>query len=500
MADLDRRTIEHGVPSLTLMERAGTGAAELLLTHYIPSPQNARILVLCGSGNNGGDGLVISRILRQKGCAVSTVLVHSDRYSPDLISNLKQLSEVFIFGAHSSSRGKTIPLPSVERLIRSSTLIVDCLLGTGQHGAPQGDIGELVTAVERERSFGKGVVVSIDIPTGICGSTGEVFSPCFHADATIAIQCVKRGMVQYPARFYCGKIETIDIGIETDPEPSFTLFQPSNYSIIARKPDAHKGHFRKVSVIAGQESMLGASVLASQAALRTGASLVTRILPGKSSPGFIWPEIMHAKISGLTKKGAHDLKKTLSDGSVCVVGPGLGVSNGSKDFVVQCVSYAHAKSISLVLDADALNTIASMKFGKRFSLEGCIITPHPGEAARLLGVSVPELQRDRYFAAKILHEKTGAIVVLKGASTIVYAGMHGTVNSSGNPYLATGGSGDVLSGIIGGLLAQNLPPLDAAMWGAYLHGRAGDIAHQKTNGPIIASDIINTIPEAIGEV
>lgn len=511
MALMDLKTIEAGIPSLTLMERAGRASAEIIIERYLYSHPERRTVVLCGPGNNGGDGLVVARVLGEAGYIVTAIVCQAARYSADFLTNYKRIQTssavVYVFPEEPESgsiRAAHIEEEDLRRLVRECHVIVDAVLGTGQTGAPRGVMANLISLVEEERELYPNDLIALDIPTGVNATTGEVYEPACRSQLTVGIQCVKRGTVQYPARLYCGELSVVDIGIASRGGALFRLFEKKSLDFPGRSLDAHKGTYKKVLVAAGSEEMPGAAILTAHAALRTGAPLVVKLSAEEIASSQLYPEIMRLTLT--TKQGTFgkmafkDLKPKLSQFGVIVLGPGLMVTPETKAFVHAIVVEARKLGISVVLDADGLNCIVDdVQDGDR-DLSHCILTPHPGEAGRLLARDAAQVQSDRYAAAIDLHERTGAIIILKGASTITFGPAGGIVNCSGNPYMATGGSGDVLSGIIGGLLSQGFGLFDAAQWGVYLHGCAGDVAHQRHNGPIIAGDITTEIPRVIGEV
>ncbi len=511
MAALDQATIAGGTPVKQLMERAGRAVLAMANEQYprLSRPESV-IVIFCGPGNNGGDGLVVARSRRNRGSPPFVVIASSEHYSPLTLEQLELFcsegGRCHIFGgmpAVLSGRPFSESLSEVtsealQGQISEAEFIFDALLGSGQRASARSPIAELITAINTHRTA-QSAVISVDLPSGVNSDTGAAFSPHISADITIAIQLVKRGMLQSPGFECCGKIEVVDIGIAGDAPVEFSIISAKNLPAYPkRRRDAHKGDVGKVLVIGGSRAMPGAPALATLGALRTGVGLaVATRLDG--APGVARPlECIDVPLGGATLTAQHlgAITPEYESADAVVIGPGLGQDKKTREFLLKILPALRMASKKLVVDADALTI-----FGDAGALSlwaGCVITPHPGEAGRILGCSALDIQSDRYRAARELSKKTGAAVVLKGASSITYSDGRGLVNTTGNPWMATPGSGDVLSGIVAALLAQGLSGFDAATLAVYLHGMAGDLAHRHHNGPIIASDIAAMVPNAIG--
>lgn len=512
MAECDHATIKTGIPARQLMERAGRAIFDALvqrvksgeLSKEIVTPhEGIRVAIFSGPGNNGGDGVVVARCFLESGCRPLLVISAAERYSAELLVQLDEFvakkGEVLLFG-----RGT--PLPMVHRVIserqlqneiQAALVLIDALLGTAQREAPRGTMQGLVDVLNGA-SAGR-FVAAVDTPTGLNPDSGEVFRPVA-ADVTFAIELVKRGLVQYPAREWCGEIEALSIGIDCSGLVQFELCVPDRIvKLPQRNPASHKGTFGTVLVLGGSAEMPGAAVLAAHAAIRSGAGKVkksTFATGGAES----WPEIMHLQLpSGVQHfdlallEGLHP--QILASRAV-VLGPGIGVRHESAAFVGGVIQFTALHDVPLVLDADALTLIGALPTS--LPLAHTVITPHPGEAGRLLGSAAEQVQGDRYRAAQQLAEHTGGVVVLKGAGTIVQGDGPGIVCTAGTPYLATAGAGDVLSGVVAALIAQGLSLFDAAVLGVLAHAQAGERAHRVHGGPIVASDLLNEIPPVIG--
>lgn len=504
MAEMTRfeESVLRGGEALPLMEAAGLGAYRRLQELVPEGP----VVVLCGPGNNGGDGFVIARRFVEAGREATVVLAQGKRYSPLLVEQGNSFVQAGgIVAAYSDGDDEEVPFPhatltpdTLKELVGGVALWVDALLGLGQRKAPGGSVGEVLKLIESVNP--PQFRVSIDLPTGIDGDSGELFSPCFRATHTLAIQFVKRGMLQWPAREVTGKITSIPIGIPIAGECEYSLIDERIHKELKkREKNCHKGSLGHVLVIGGSRGMSGAPTLSAMAALRGGAGLVTKAhLPGPVFHAYP-PELMYAVMPPgecFQRKMKIDILPHLERATAVVIGPGMGLHPETGGFIIEVLRELTERKIPNVVDADALTHVGNyLKEGAKFQLPHSVLTPHPGEAARLLGRTPKDVERDRYSSAKELVALCGAgVVVLKGAATIVRTRTRGAVNISGTPYLATAGSGDVLAGLIGALLAQKHTPSIAAMLGVYLHGSAGLWASRSTGGSIIASDIVTHIP------
>ena len=511
MRALDDGTIARGVTALSLMERAGKAMADHIFA--LPSGVCDAIAILCGSGNNGGDGLVVERELRSRGVKTTLIVVAKESYSP-LTKTL--LDDAIRAGAtlHFYGKAKTpfvvqpadISEIELRELLRASSCVVDALLGIGQTESPRGDLAKLLLAVTQtlsESSTALKPVVALDVPTGVNASTGECFTPHVQATTTLTVEFVKRGLLQSPAKEACGEIRALSIGIDGQ-APSFSLITPPSVTIRNRPRDAHKGQFGKVLVIGGSTTMPGAPLLSALGALRCGAGLVSVTRLGMDAQATVAPELLVVPISStsgfLTAQNIEEIASAITSCDALVVGPGIGVNESTYQALQLVLERAVSEKKGLVIDADALTLLAQLKHSGVLSLPPqTILTPHPGEMGRLLGITSLEVQRDRYKAALTCSQLYRATCILKGASSIVTSTEgRGVVNSTGNPWMATPGSGDVLSGVVATFLAQGDSSFEAARKGVYLHGLGGDIAHEATGATIIASDIVNALPHALG--
>jgi hydroxyethylthiazole kinase-like uncharacterized protein yjeF len=504
MSALDRETLDRGVTALDLMERAGAAVAERTLAAY---PEARSAVVLCGPGNNGGDGLVLARILAGRGISTRVVLVAAKRYSPECVEQLRAVSDVRVFGGIASFEAvdermlQPVTASELRDLCELSDVVIDALLGTGQKDAPRGPIAEIIEVVGAAKKLGARFrVIAVDIPTGVNGDTGNTFCPHLVADRTVAVQCIKRGMLQFPARGACGVIEAVDIGIAGKVAVEYSLVAKENLpAMLPRPADAHKGILGKVLVIGGSLAMPGAPMLAALGALRAGSGIVSRCVRRGWETIPPLPEAMFEVLSGnattFQPSDVASLAEMAGRYDVFVIGPGLGTDSGTADFLVGLLEVLRARAARVIIDADALNLLAIRKV----TLRGlaAIVTPHPGEASRLLGISSSEVQRDRFGAVREIATRLEAIAVLKGAGSLIHDGTVGKLVAEGTPYLATPGSGDVLAGILAACAVRTQSLWEAAVLGVWLHAMAGIAAAERRRGPILASEITECLGEFV---
>ena len=465
--ELDRVAIEErGIPSLTLMERAGADAFDVVRKRY---PDAKHLLVVCGGGNNAGDGYVLARLARQAGLEVRvSALVDPAQLKGDAATCARNYLHI----------GKVETTLSPD----GADVIIDALLGSGLNRAVQGVFADAIGRVNQS-----GIpVLALDIPSGLNADTGMCMGRAVKAAATITFIGLKRGLFTAQGPEFCGDVLYRDLATPADIHASVSAgarlieHREALDNLPARARDAHKGHHGHVLVIGGDYGYQGAAILAACAAARSGAGLVTlatRPEHARSVPLF-QPELM-----SVTVGTAHDLDAVLGRASVVAIGPGLGQSDWASALLARVLQ----TRLPLVVDADALNLLAFEPQRRA----NWVLTPHPGEAARLLGATTTEVQADRFAAVASLQDKLGGIVVLKGAGSLV-AGATGPLylNRSGNPGMAGGGMGDVLTGIIAGLLAQGMEPHTAARCGVHLHGHAADLCAAQGERGMLAGDLL----------
>ena len=437
MRQLDARTVAAGTPSAVLMERAGRAVAQLA-GEFLRQHNAREVLLLAGKGNNGGDAIVAARFLTAAG------------FAPTLIT-FDQL---------------TGELPAAP-------LIIDGLLGTGLTGEVREPYRSAIEFINRSRSF----VIAIDVPSGL--GTGT----CVRADVTVTFGLPKIDLLQPAAVDYVGQLEIADIGLlePTDTVSDMEWLTRADFALPERKRSAHKGTFGHLLIIAGAEGYTGAPVLCAHAAARSGVGLVTLAVPRniyEIVAGNCPPEVMPVALDRLP---------ALENFNAVAIGPGLGRAPETQKFVRDFVAKLR---LPVAVDADALTAVALRP--------GLVLTPHPGEMSRLTGKTAQEVQANRGEFARQFARDHDVILALKGAGTVVTDNSGKLwINSTGNPGMAKGGMGDALTGIIGALLAQGLPALEAAKAGVFLHGRAGDLATQRVSAPaLLATDLIESLGAA----
>ena len=504
MRELDRLTIQqYGVPSLALMERAGEGITQAIVERF---PRNAKkgVLIVAGKGNNGGDGLVVARLLKKKRIPCEVVLLaRQDELSPDATHNLRAFLK--LKGKVSEIAGDDLALLS-QRLSKHS-LIVDAILGTGMKNAVRGRFAEAITLLNASGL----PIVAVDIPSGLDSDKGTPLGVAIQAELTVALGLAKLGEVIYPGVNFVGELAVADIGIDaralTAVAPRTELLDRENmgWLVPRREADTHKGSYGHLLVIAGSRGKTGAAILACRAAMRTGAGLVTLAAPRSLNSIFATSlvEVMTEPLG----ENANEVMEPLSDTewralldrkNVLLFGPGIGVAvNGATQNTLRWL--LRNLDMPWVIDADGLNNLALELNRLRHAKTAPILTPHPGEMARLVGQDNATVNADRIGFARSFAVEQHCHLVLKGARTVI-ATADGKVfiNPTGNPGMASGGMGDVLAGMIAALLGQGLCAEDAMKLGVYLHGFAGDrAAGAKGEIGLIASDIIDDLPAAL---
>lgn len=497
-----RASSEYGIPSLILMENAGLRTLEVI-EEILGDSINKSVIILAGKGNNGGDGLVIARHLLNSGAAVRVFLTGQvEELTPDSRLNYDILLRM---GA------RILPLIGDEDLDRlmlslmNADLIVDALYGIGFKGS----LGQFESRIVKMVNWCRAPVVAVDIPSGVEADSGRVHGPAIKATHTVTFALPKIGLVLEPGKDYVGTLSVADISI-----PSFLLEDSSiktnliNEQMVRtllkpRAADSHKGTYGHALVIGGSPGMTGAVMMASLAALRSGAGLVTAAVP-ESLAAVVDSNLMEIMTAPLAQTGQSTIalealpamENLLGTSSVCAIGPGMSRYPEAGTVVRFVLEKA---GVPVVIDADGLNALQGDSTVFKNRQVPVVLTPHPGEMARLTGKSIEEIQSNRIEIACTFAHEWGVCLVLKGNKTIV-ANPAGEVyiNISGNPGMATAGSGDVLCGVIAGLMAQGLKPQDAAFVGVYLHGLAGDLAAQvKGERGLIAGDLIAGLPGVI---
>ncbi|HUH00622.1 MAG TPA: NAD(P)H-hydrate dehydratase [Kofleriaceae bacterium] len=490
MRALDAATISDiGLPGAVLMENAGRAVAEDVLAEL--GGGGTRVAVVCGAGNNGGDGYVIARWLREAGVHASVYLaVADDRVGGDARLHLN---------AYLQTGGPVLSVASAEDLtehrdaIADAECVIDCLFGTGLDRPVDGHFAAIIGVMNRAA----GTRVAVDIPSGLCADTGQILGTCFEPDRTVTMAFLKVGLTISPGFARCGEVRVAAIGIPRQLAQAqgvrIGLLEERDARLLLPVGSAldHKNRRGHVLAIAGSPGKRGAGRLTAWAAMRSGAGLVTLAGPG-GDDGAADP-VMTADLSDVS------FDELVTDKRVVAMGPGMDPGPAGRALVLEALRVLEQP---LVLDADALNHLGGDLEVVAASAPPVVLTPHPGEAGRLLGCSTADVERDRVDAVRQLAARTRAVVVLKGARTLTCDGIAGdgfvTVNPTGNAGLATAGSGDVLTGIIAALIAQGASPGDAARAGAWVHGHAADLLLPDLGERgITAADLIEALPRAL---
>lgn len=468
MNAVDRATIEAGIPGIILMENAAYRVVEYLQRHFAPLARH-RILVVCGKGNNGGDGLAIARILG----APAVLIADPSELSGDAATNLKML--------YAAGMKEQREMPS------DATLVIDAILGTGLNGPAKGPALEAIRAINTRFPHAK--VVAVDIPSGLAGDNSIPPGEYVRADATVTFTSPKLCHALQPARGLMGDLHIAQIGTPASliPNKGVALITPRGIAPIfaPRATDANKGRYGHVLAVAGSKGKTGAAQMCGLAALHAGAGLVTVAC---DTPECFSPELMTVSLSE-----ADPAKFTIT-----AIGPGIGTSEETCERVR---TLYRTLEKPMVIDADALNCLAKSDWPKAAGPR--ILTPHPGEMSRLTNRTVPEVQRDRIAIARAFAVEQGITLVLKGEGTVIaFPDGRAWINPTGSPAMATGGTGDILTGLTAGLAAQFPNDLDRATAAAvYIHGLAGEIAARHLGEqPVIATDLLRYLPEAMREV
>jgi ADP-dependent NAD(P)H-hydrate dehydratase / NAD(P)H-hydrate epimerase len=493
MREADRVTIRRlGLPGMVLMEVAAGAVTEVVAARFADA---RRVVIACGPGNNGGDGLAAARQLRCRGFSVDVaLLVAETELKGDAASQLA-LARAFDVKVHKCASNTA----RLARLLPDASVIVDALFGTGLDRPLEGRWARVVEMVNAT-----GVpVVAVDIPSGLRGSSGQVAGAAVTAAVTVTFAAPKVAHVLPPACWRCGEVAVAEIGI-----PPWVVQEQARLGLVEgedvagwlphRAVDAHKGNFGHLLVVAGREGRAGAAALAARAAVTLGSGLVT-VATARGAMRPIQAQVPEAMVDPLPagKDGAvtgEGLEGSLSKATALAVGPGLGLTEGPRRLLA---SILEKWSGPLVLDADALTLLAGRLGELRRRTAPTVLTPHPGELGRLLGVPTADVTGDRLRAAEEASSRSGAVVLAKGARTVIAGGGGWSmVNPTGTSGLASGGAGDVLTGAIGALLAQGVPAREAAAAGAWLHGRAAELASERFPGAVPAGSLADELSRA----
>ncbi len=519
MAAIERASEGAGVSTDTLMENAGLAVARTA-REVLGGIAGAGVLALIGPGNNGADGLVAARHLRRWGAEVTCYLVTPRPEADPKMRLALEYGVRVVWGEEGDA-----DLSTLDRLLSRSRLVIDSVLGTGRARPLQGPVKAAMLRLEQSKAKPGGpFLLALDLPTGLNADTGEADPACPHADLTAALGYPKAGMLRFPGAERVGRLRALDIGVPPglaeERMVGLELMTPEWVSArLPKRPlDSHKGAYGHALIVAGSRNYVGAAYLASQASVRAGAGLTTL-----ASPESVYPlvaakgaEAIHfplPELEGRVDPDAADLLKSQQDRryTALAVGCGMGASPGGAEFLERLLLEPDAgaelpavRRLPALIDADGLNNLSRTKDWARRVRNPLALTPHPGEMSTLTGLPVREIQAAREDTAQEWAERWGACVVLKGAFTVVAAPADSGRKSAvmiapfANPGLATGGTGDVLSGVIVGLMAQGLSPYDAACCGVYIHGEAAEaVTAQQGRTGLAASDLLEALPKAM---
>jgi hydroxyethylthiazole kinase-like uncharacterized protein yjeF len=492
MSRADGGAQDLGIPGGVLMERAGVAMTEEILKRY----PNRRALVVCGGGNNGGDGFVIARELHRTGAEVAVVTT-KEEYSGDPATYLGVLRNL----------GVDVHDPEMlDGRLRGTNLVVDALLGTGFSG----EVREREAALIRHLNDAGVTTVAVDVPSGVDGSTGEVAGEAVRADLTICAHAAKVGCVVSPGREHAGETVVVEIGIppEADVEPSLSWTdRDALRGLVTRTQEpAHKYSAGAVMVVAGSRAMTGAAVMSVRGAERAGCGITFLATSAGAAPAVdvaltetIVYGVPEGESGGMGAGAAGEILDHSERATALVVGPGIGTGEEGRALVEALLA---GTDLPVLLDADAVTALAGADALARRDAP-TVITPHAGELGRLLGSGAKEISARRLHSAREAARENGCCVLLKGSDTLVVDGARAAVNSTGSVALATAGTGDVLSGVIGALLSRGMEPFEAARVGAWVHGRAAELWLEATGWPaesLVATDLLDCVPPAMGEL
>ncbi len=487
-----------------LMEIAGREAAAHVLQLWQEIDYPNDVLVFCGRGNNGGDGMVVARYLHLWKVPVSVIMIPSDKNASEFEMTTEEANV-----NRTLVQRMGIPLSVGNQLPDdddTTGIIVDALLGTGITREVKADHKTAIDTINDSIAF----VVSIDLPSGVNSDSGQRMGVAVQADETVTFGYLKAGLIHEPGGSLAGALSVVDIGlpcIEESAKPNVTLMFSDwvRSNLPVRSSDSHKGTYGTILTIAGSLGMTGAAMLASESSLRIGGGLALAAVPRSvisqlPSKEIIYKPLPETESHSISLKAIETLADDLEKATAIILGPGISTEEETVQFVQKFVSETLPRlQKPCVIDADALNALSRSEQSLIGKDNKIVLTPHPKELSRLMGVPTKEIQADRVGWALKAAEKFGCVVVLKGSRTVVADYRQNVfINSTGNAGMSTAGAGDVLSGTIGGLLAQGLKPLTAAACGVYLHGLAGDIAARTIGATgIVAGDISQALPAAL---
>jgi NAD(P)H-hydrate epimerase len=484
MRALELNAEYFGVSQLQLMENAGRNVAQEIALRFTP---DKKVVIFCGLGGNGGDGFVAARHLAAMGFKVTVILAGKAREISHkaALENWKALQflreSVTIHEVYDSAL-----MPSVD-----ADVVVDALLGTGTKGRLKPPIQQLVEQINSLNAF----KVAVDVPTGIDSDTGEALGTAVKANLTITFYKAKAGLEK--AKDYVGELLIKDIGL---PQEFENYAGPGDVSLVlkTRTPEAHKGDFGRLLVVGGSETFSGAPALVALAALRTGVDLAYVAAPHKTAHDIsaMSPDLITIKLEGehLNMGNIPALKTQIERVDAVAIGPGLGLHAETRAAVKAFIEAVEEAGKPLLLDADGLKAFAEFKRKLNVPM---VLTPHAGEYSILTGKTLPENLREKASEVQKTAAELGAVLLLKGAVDIIADEKHFKLNFTGNPGMTVGGTGDVLSGVVGAFLAQGADPFEAAVAGAFVNGAAGDFVFEERGYHMVASDLLEWIPKVL---
>jgi NAD(P)H-hydrate epimerase len=520
MRDLDQSAIrDYHIPGIVLMENAGLGTVRMMEEELGTPTTNSFALIFIGPGNNGGDGLVIGRHLHQRGCKpIFFFLVDPEKLTGDAAANMAIVRKLRLpfHIIDSKTRVQTLPVLYGQFINQGKACyaIVDAIFGTGLTRSVTDQFAEAIDFINYSDSIRGIPVIAVDIPSGMDSDNGKVLGTSLRANFTATYGCPKPGHVLHHGPEFAGKINVIDIGIPPEAMERARITTElldkttaaALVSSLQRMNTTHKGSHGHLAVLAGSVGKTGAAILAVKGALRTGTGLVSLFTPKDLNSIYetLLVEAMTIPLPASTSfLGINDLTliiEGISEKKAIIAGPGIGTASATTELVLRLYETVE---LPMILDADALNILAQNRDSLPVAAGPRIFSPHPGEMARLLGCTIDEIQDNRLKAAReacriYSKDRNDCIMILKGAGTIVTSSAGLTyINTSGNPGMATGGMGDILTGIIGGLLCQKLDAEKAAAAGVFLHGMAGDILYEQNGFGYSASELGDQLPGCI---
>ncbi|MFX1520034.1 MAG: NAD(P)H-hydrate dehydratase [Promethearchaeota archaeon] len=499
MTIIDMNTAYLGVPTLLLMENAGRGITEAILENYTEPIAEKKIVLFAGVGNNGGDGLVAIRHLSHYECKGLVILLgRPEHIKSDLARTNWKILQKLPLSVKLMSLKDSSQLKEFEKEIMASDIIIDGILGTGIKGKIREPI---VSTIKLINSASKDAfIAAIDVPTGLDPDTGKTQRPTVKAQITVTFHKAKPGLVMNKNEKYTGKVIVKKIGIPWDAE--YTVGPGDLANIIKqRSPHSHKGNYGRIVVVGGGKDYTGAPALSGMGALRTGADLVFVMTPAKVAVNIrsFSPDIIVRETPGdvLSEEGIPLIEKMLNQATCLIIGPGLGLEKETLGTVLKILEISKTKNLPTVVDADGLKAMSQ----EPTILEGvpAVLTPHAGEYKILTGKELPSPENIEERMGKVMEtaKELGVTILLKAHTDVISDGIRVKLNRTGNPGMAVGGTGDVLTGIVGAFLSWMKPPFRAAATGAFVNGAAGDLACVEKGYQLLASDIVEKIPDII---